>query len=46
MMDIVVESGHSRFPVIGEDRDEVHGVLLAKTCSHISRCLRSRRIAQ
>ena len=30
MMDIVVESGHSRFPVIGEDRDEVLGVLLAK----------------
>jgi magnesium and cobalt transporter len=26
----VVESGHSRFPVIGEDRDEVIGVLLAK----------------
>ena len=30
MMDVVVESGHSRFPVIGEDRDEVLGVLLAK----------------
>ena len=30
MLDIVVESGHSRFPVIGEDRDEVLGVLLAK----------------
>lgn len=26
----IVESGHSRFPVIGEDRDEVVGVLLAK----------------
>lgn len=26
----VVEAGHSRFPVIGEDRDEVVGVLLAK----------------
>ncbi len=26
----IVESGHSRFPVIGEDRDEVLGVLLAK----------------
>jgi magnesium and cobalt transporter len=26
----VIESGHSRFPVIGEDRDEVVGVLLAK----------------
>ena len=26
----IVESGHSRFPVIGDDRDEVLGVLLAK----------------
>ncbi len=26
----MIESGHSRFPVIGEDRDEVEGVLLAK----------------
>jgi len=26
----VVESGHSRFPVTGEDRDEVVGILLAK----------------
>jgi magnesium and cobalt transporter len=27
---IVTESGHSRFPVTGEDRDEVVGILLAK----------------
>ncbi len=27
---MIIESGHSRFPVIGEDRDEVLGVLLAK----------------
>ena len=27
---MIVDSGHSRFPVIGEDRDEVLGVLLAK----------------
>ena len=26
----VVDSGHSRFPVIGEDRDEIVGILLAK----------------
>ena len=26
----IVESGHSRFPVIGEDKDEVVGILLAK----------------
>jgi len=27
---VVIESGHSRFPVIGDDRDEVAGILLAK----------------
>lgn len=27
---LILESGHSRFPVIGEDRDEVEGILLAK----------------
>ena len=27
---MILESGHSRFPVIGEDRDEVLGILLAK----------------
>jgi magnesium and cobalt transporter len=27
---MVIESGHSRFPVIGENRDEVVGILLAK----------------
>ena len=26
----IVESGHSRYPVIGDDRDEIVGVLLAK----------------
>jgi len=26
----VVESGHSRFPVVGDSRDEVKGILLAK----------------
>ncbi len=30
MLAVIVESGHSRFPVIGDDRDEVLGVLLAK----------------
>ena len=30
LLKLVVESGHSRFPVIGEDRDQVVGVLLAK----------------
>ena len=27
---IVIESGHSRFPVLGQDRDQVVGILLAK----------------
>ena len=30
MLNVIIESGHSRFPVIGEDRDEVLGILLAK----------------
>jgi len=30
MIRVIVDSGHSRFPVMGEDRDEVLGVLLAK----------------
>ena len=27
---VVIDSGHSRFPVIGDSRDEVRGILLAK----------------
>jgi len=30
MLKTIIESGHSRFPVIGDDKDEVVGVLLAK----------------
>ncbi len=30
LLQIIIDSGHSRFPVIGEDRDEVVGILLAK----------------
>jgi magnesium and cobalt transporter len=30
LLKAIVESGHSRFPVVGEDRDEVVGILLAK----------------
>ncbi len=30
ILDVVIRSGHSRFPVIGENRDEVVGILLAK----------------
>lgn len=34
MLPIIIESGHSRFPVIGEDRDEVIGILFAKDLLH------------
>lgn len=30
ILSIIVESGHSRFPVVGEDKDEIDGILLAK----------------
>ena len=30
MLEIIIESGHSRFPVIGDNKDEVIGILLAK----------------
>ena len=38
LLERIVASGHSRFPVIGEDRDEVLGILLAKDLlKHIGR---------
>lgn len=51
MLEIIIESGHSRFPVIADDRDEVIGILLAKDLLrffaengknrfHIRECLR------
>ena len=30
VLEVVIESGHSRFPVVGESKDEVIGILLAK----------------
>lgn len=30
MLSVIVNSGHSRFPVVGDSRDEVIGILLAK----------------
>ncbi|MDH5432861.1 MAG: CBS domain-containing protein [Gammaproteobacteria bacterium] len=30
MLEMVVESGHSRFPVIGDNRDDIEGIILAK----------------
>jgi magnesium and cobalt transporter len=37
VLEIVIESGHSRFPVHAGDKDEIHGILLAKD---LLRCLR------
>lgn len=37
MLPIIIESGHSRFPVVGENRDDVIGILLAKDLlTHVS----------
>jgi len=30
ILPVIIESGHSRFPVVGEDRDQIKGILLAK----------------
>src|SRR5690606_14168668 len=30
VLPIIVESGHSRLPVVGEDKDELEGIMLAK----------------
>jgi len=30
ILPMVIESGHSRFPVVGDDRDKIVGILLAK----------------
>lgn len=36
ILEVVIESGHSRFPVINEDKDDVVGVLLAKDLLRLS----------
>jgi len=36
ILPIVVESGHSRFPVMDEDRDDIAGILLAKDLLRMS----------
>ena len=30
MINNIVESGHSRFPVVGDNRDDIEGIILAK----------------
>jgi magnesium and cobalt transporter len=44
VLPVVIESAHSRFPVIGEDRGEVVGLLLAKDL--LSHCLDSESRAR
>ncbi len=36
MLGSIVESGHSRFPVIGDNRDDIEGILLAKDLLHFT----------
>ncbi len=36
IIEIIVESGHSRFPVMDEDRDDIAGILLAKDLLRLS----------
>ena len=42
IIEIIAESGHSRFPVIDDDKDDVVGVLLAKDLLHLSLTSNSR----
>ena len=42
LVELVVESGHSRFPVIGEDRDQILGILLAKDLLRLQTAATSR----
>ena len=49
ILPVVVESGHSRFPVMDEDRDDIVGILLAKdllrlTHGALARALRHPRV--
>ena len=41
MLNSVVDSGHSRFPVIGDNRDDIEGILLAKDLLHYSSLVES-----
>lgn len=43
MLPVIVESAHSRFPVIGESRDEVVGILLAKD---LLSCIEGERLGR
>ena len=41
MLQIIINSGHSRFPVIGDNKDEVIGILLAKDLLRFSQTNKS-----
>jgi magnesium and cobalt transporter len=43
ILPVVVESGHSRFPVMDDDRDDIAGILLAKDLLRISCAERQER---
>ena len=45
LIPVAIESGHSRFPVIGDSRDEVVGVLLAKDLLRYSAGKQSKQFA-
>ena len=36
ILQTVIESGHSRFPVIGDNRDDIEGIILAKDLLHFT----------
>lgn len=33
--DVIIESAHSRFPVISEDKDHIEGILMARICCRL-----------
>jgi magnesium and cobalt transporter len=43
LLELITDSGHSRFPVIGDNRDDVMGILLAKDLLHF--CIGKRKDA-
>ena len=34
-LDVIIESAHSRFPVISEDKDHIEGILMAGICCRL-----------
>jgi magnesium and cobalt transporter len=45
MLAVMIESGHSRFPVIGDSRDEVLGIILAKDMLRFTRDIGSENFS-